>query len=797
MSNRFYVFGEFELDSQSCLLRHGSYARLLRPNACEFLSLLLDRAVDAPDDPARRPVVRYEEFISPWPELGGAARVHTEVAQLRKALGNADLIETVPKTGYRWVGPRPTVARSPPAAVPDSAGNRADGVFDQGPSEPTGHRKPRGSTARPVRRRARAYSWRVGAIVVVLAIALGLGLTSRRQPIAIVDSRPVVFVAGPGPGDPELARDLHAAVSSVIGALKVSRGDLDDGMECQTLLRFVPQFPDELFASETARRVAYPLPQIETIQLLKNMLDATPLPTLQPVDSGTSSPSQASDEQRRERSSGRRRDEASLVVHVATAGAATTEGMHSLVIRISDDSEDLSTHVTPPVPSRQRTIEVARDLILHELYPAVWAVDEFNRTVLIARQGTECYPLLEKTILPTDRRRYGTAQRRADDLIHRNVGGVSRQLGWHLRGRLALRAIREPREAVAAFDNARYEAEVTGQFPGEPVYGMGLAYYALRDWTAALRSFERAERLERGGHVIDGSSLMAAAVTHVRLWKESVEADPQRGQEHLEQADGLIRSIQPIRGQRKPANMKRMERSQIAFLLAQAVEETDEPRWRALLADAIAEADDMAVEWGESWPLAEWSIGVRRLLGPERLRRLGVSEDGPVEAERYPHYAPLLIERAHLSLSQGRPDEARRFAMLAAGAICRRIVAVRHAGEQNYGWDPPSPWPGQCSDATDQLARAKCAPRPSCELCEPFDEHSIQPVSTAPGQDPQGDEIALYVLRARLASCADRREAAREEMTRASLAASHYERYLPYPCTERSDDECLALLTCR
>ena len=97
-----YRFGEFTLDVQDRRLSRGSSTVPLAPKAHDLLVTLVRRA--------GRLVTRQELLDLVWPDAfveEGILSVH--VSGLRKALGESNgsqtYIETVPRSGYRFVAP--------------------------------------------------------------------------------------------------------------------------------------------------------------------------------------------------------------------------------------------------------------------------------------------------------------------------------------------------------------------------------------------------------------------------------------------------------------------------------------------------------------------------------------------------------------------------------------------------------------------------------------------------------------------------------------------------------------------
>lgn len=142
-----YRFGRYLLDTKAGMLFHGSEPTLLGQRAVALLHLLLERA--------EAPVTKDALIEAAWPGLAVEdSNLTVQIAALRRALGSdngAGWIETLPRRGYRYVGPPVTRADTgtdepaPPHAPPvpekpsiavlafettGDAGWFADGVVD-------------------------------------------------------------------------------------------------------------------------------------------------------------------------------------------------------------------------------------------------------------------------------------------------------------------------------------------------------------------------------------------------------------------------------------------------------------------------------------------------------------------------------------------------------------------------------------------------------------------------------------------------------------------------------------------
>ncbi len=106
--NRIYQFGEFTVDAGERLISRAGEPVPLTHKAFDLLVVLLERR--------GRLVDKDEIFKLVWPgTFVEESNLTYNISMLRKALGDADFIETVPKRGYRFVG---QVAGPPATASP-------------------------------------------------------------------------------------------------------------------------------------------------------------------------------------------------------------------------------------------------------------------------------------------------------------------------------------------------------------------------------------------------------------------------------------------------------------------------------------------------------------------------------------------------------------------------------------------------------------------------------------------------------------------------------------------------------
>ncbi|HZD88953.1 MAG TPA: winged helix-turn-helix domain-containing protein [Pseudolabrys sp.] len=116
-----YEFGPFRLDAEAEILFREGRPIVLGQRAVALLRLLLDHA--------GAPVSKDALFEAAWPGLAVEdSNLTVQIAAMRRAFGEAggsDWIETLPRRGYRYVGPAVAIRGAPPAPPsapqPDSA----------------------------------------------------------------------------------------------------------------------------------------------------------------------------------------------------------------------------------------------------------------------------------------------------------------------------------------------------------------------------------------------------------------------------------------------------------------------------------------------------------------------------------------------------------------------------------------------------------------------------------------------------------------------------------------------------
>ena len=112
---RTYEFGPFRLDTEAEILFRGAQPIVLGQRAVALLRLLLERS--------GAPVSKDALFEAAWPGLAiEDSNLTVQIAALRRALdetgGGANWIETMPRRGYRYVGPAVATGDAPSAPPP-------------------------------------------------------------------------------------------------------------------------------------------------------------------------------------------------------------------------------------------------------------------------------------------------------------------------------------------------------------------------------------------------------------------------------------------------------------------------------------------------------------------------------------------------------------------------------------------------------------------------------------------------------------------------------------------------------
>jgi TolB-like protein/DNA-binding winged helix-turn-helix (wHTH) protein/Tfp pilus assembly protein PilF len=166
-----FRFGVFELDAQSGeLRRHGLKIRLPDQSFQILRALLIRPGELVTRDELRQLLWTAETFVDFEVGLNSAVR------KLREALDDsADqprFVETVPRHGYRFVGPviGPPVDRAPPAATASGRPGEQDSVP---PAEPAAAFLTESPPASEPIRRLRPTRWRAAALLFVLVVGIG------------------------------------------------------------------------------------------------------------------------------------------------------------------------------------------------------------------------------------------------------------------------------------------------------------------------------------------------------------------------------------------------------------------------------------------------------------------------------------------------------------------------------------------------------------------------------------------------------------------------------------------------
>src|SRR5881396_515325 len=96
-----FKFGPFRLDADAGILFHGTEPTAIGQRAVALLRLLLERA--------GAPVSKDTLIEAAWPGLAVEdSNLAVQIAALRRVLdqdGGAGWIETLPRRGYRYIGP--------------------------------------------------------------------------------------------------------------------------------------------------------------------------------------------------------------------------------------------------------------------------------------------------------------------------------------------------------------------------------------------------------------------------------------------------------------------------------------------------------------------------------------------------------------------------------------------------------------------------------------------------------------------------------------------------------------------
>src|SRR6266853_3165982 len=113
-----HLFGPFRLDAEDKILFHGAEPTVLGQRAVLLLQLLLERA--------GAPVSKYALIETAWPGLAiEDGNLTVQIAALRRVFNEvaegASWIETLPRRGYRYVGPVVATSNPPAEATPPTS----------------------------------------------------------------------------------------------------------------------------------------------------------------------------------------------------------------------------------------------------------------------------------------------------------------------------------------------------------------------------------------------------------------------------------------------------------------------------------------------------------------------------------------------------------------------------------------------------------------------------------------------------------------------------------------------------
>src|SRR5215475_3897028 len=120
-NRRIYEFDDFRVDTGQFLLSRAGSTRPISPTVFRILLILLERAGES---------VSKEELMKyVWPDsFVEEGNLNRNVSTLRKVLqekpSDHRYIETIPKTGYRFIAPVRVIDYQPPANVPHTASTR-------------------------------------------------------------------------------------------------------------------------------------------------------------------------------------------------------------------------------------------------------------------------------------------------------------------------------------------------------------------------------------------------------------------------------------------------------------------------------------------------------------------------------------------------------------------------------------------------------------------------------------------------------------------------------------------------
>ena len=185
-SVQLFRFGVFELDARTGELRRDGRKIKLQKKSLQLLLLLIERAGEV--------VLRDELRVGLWPAdtfVDFDANIKTALNRLRQSLGdsgeNPVFIETVPRTGYRFVAPVTKVEHT-------EVSSATDGESDT-PMDPA-------LSAEHVSFRTITPSWKLTTVLVLLLVAGTIALYvlvwhPRQSPSLFSSSKPLVLLVMP------------------------------------------------------------------------------------------------------------------------------------------------------------------------------------------------------------------------------------------------------------------------------------------------------------------------------------------------------------------------------------------------------------------------------------------------------------------------------------------------------------------------------------------------------------------------------------------------------------------------
>jgi DNA-binding winged helix-turn-helix (wHTH) protein/TolB-like protein len=223
-------FADCEFDDLRFQLFVNGHAVELERKPLELLRYLLSRSGE---------VVRKEELLEAvWPGLTVVdASLATAVSKLRKVLGEQDVIQTVPRVGYRIAIP---VSRVPRPETPSETPEQKSTLTE--PPSPPLDREPSRTPWAPRR------VWAIAALVVTVAVSIGLVASRYRKPglpqPPIVAILPFQNASGNGSLDylrsalpDEIAHTLSSARSLTVRPLAASSRFSAPGVDFRKLGR--------------------------------------------------------------------------------------------------------------------------------------------------------------------------------------------------------------------------------------------------------------------------------------------------------------------------------------------------------------------------------------------------------------------------------------------------------------------------------------------------------------------------------------------------------------------------------